>query len=142
MKYSGRWHKLARTTTHLSGSLVLSQAIDVTRFDPRAEWLARINLVTQRLEMESGESISFAEFVVLHLLLKGFVHKRIANILNISAKTVGYRISRLKDALRVETTEDMMLKVSSCGLIYLALIPIDLERPAQTELELYRRVRD
>jgi hypothetical protein len=32
------------------------------------------------------------------------------------------------------------LKVNSSGLIYLALVPIDLDNPAQTELELYKKV--
>ncbi len=83
--------------------------------------------------MENGKSISFDEFVVLHLLLKGFKHRRIAETLNISPKTVEYRISRLKNALETETTEDMMMKVSSSGMIYLAMIPIDLDDPAQSE---------
>ena len=139
MKYLDSWHKLSWTKIHLGGSLVLNTSLDVTRFDPRAEWLARINLETQRLELESGESISFDEFVVLHMLLKGLQHKRIAPMLNITAKTVQYRISRLKNALGVESTEEMMLAVSSTGLIYLGLIPIDLENPAQTELELYKK---
>ena len=67
-------------------------------------------------------------------------HKRIAQILNVTAKTVDYRISRLKNALEVESTEEMMLTVSSTGLIYLGLIPIDLDNPAQTELDLYKKV--
>lgn len=140
MKYHGTWHKLSWTKIHLGGSLVLNTSLDITRFDPRAEWLARINLETQRLELESGESISFDEFVVLHMLLKGLRHKRIAQLLHITAKTVDYRISRLKNALQVESTEEMMLTVSSSGLIYLGLIPIDLKTPAQTELELYKKV--
>lgn len=140
MKYRGSWHKLSWTKIHLGGSLVLNTSLDVTRFDPRAEWLARINLESQRLELESGESISFDEFVVLHMLLKGLPHKRIAQTLGITPKTVDYRISRLKNALEVESTEEMMLTVSSTGLIYLGLIPIDLENPAQNELELYKKV--
>jgi DNA-binding CsgD family transcriptional regulator len=140
MKYSGSWHKQSRTTTHAGEGLVLIQVLDITRFDPRSEWLARINLVSQRLELENGKSISFLEFVVLHMLLKGLKHKRIAELLGVTTKTVEYRISRLKIALEVETTEEMMLKVNSSGLIYLALVPIDLDNPAQTELELYKKV--
>jgi DNA-binding NarL/FixJ family response regulator len=136
------WRKLARTKSHLGGNLILEISLDVTHLDPRAEWLARINLVEQRLEMENSESISFDEFVVLHLLLKGYKHRRIAETLTISPKTVEYRISRLKNALEAETTEDMMMKVSSSGMIYLAMIPIDLNDPAQSELDLYRRVQD
>lgn len=139
-KVNGRWRKIACTKSHAGGDRVLEMAQDITRYDPRAQWLSRINLQSQRLELESGESISFAEFVVLHLLLKGFKHKRIAQTLKISIKTVEYRISRLKIALGAETTEEMMLEVSSSGLIFLALIPIDLEDPAQTELELYSKV--
>ena len=140
MKYLESWHKLSCTKVHLGGSLVLNTSLDITRFDPRAEWLARINLETQRLELESGESISFDEFAVLHMLLKGLAHKRIAQILNVTAKTVDYRISRLKNALEVESTEEMMLRVASTGLLYLGLIPIDLDNPAQTELDLYKKV--
>ena len=140
MNFGDSWRKLARTSSHVGGSLVMIQSLDVTQFDPRAEWLARINLVSQRLELDSGTSISFAEFVVLHLLLKGLKYKRIAEKLNITTKTVDYRISRLKIALGVETTEDMLMEVSASGLIYLALIPIDLANPAQTETELYKKV--
>jgi DNA-binding CsgD family transcriptional regulator len=142
VKTNGSWHKLARTKSHAGGNCVLEISQDITSFDPRSKWLARINLVDQRLEMGNGESISFDEFVVLHMLLKGFKHKRIAETLNISPKTVEYRISRMKNALKVESTEDMMLEVSSSGMIYLAMIPIDLDDPAQTELELYKKVPD
>ncbi|MEH6586311.1 MAG: LuxR C-terminal-related transcriptional regulator [Halioglobus sp.] len=140
IKYQGVWRKLSWSKMHLGGSLVLNTSQDITQFDPRAQWLARINLETQRLELDSGESISFDEFVVLHMLLKGLQHKRIAQMLNITAKTVEYRISRLKDALQVESTEEMMLTVSANGLIYLGLIPMDPENPALTELELYAKV--
>ncbi|MCB1690441.1 MAG: hypothetical protein KDI33_18220 [Halioglobus sp.] len=140
MKYDAIWRKVARISIPVSGNHVLVQLLDITRFDPRAEWLARINLVSQRLELDSGMSISFAEFVVLHLLLKGLKHSRIAQILNIGIKTVDYRISRLKIALETDTTEEMMSKVTASGLIYLALVPIDLANPAQTELELYKKV--
>ena len=140
MKYAGSWHKRTRTTSHVGGSLVLAQSLDITEFDPRSAWLARINLDSQRLEMENGNSISFLEFVVLHMLLKGLKYKRIAQLLNVTTKTVEYRISRLKNALEVETTEDLMLKVYHSGLIHLGLIEIDLEDPAQTELELYKKV--
>jgi hypothetical protein len=142
VQVNGPWHKLARTKSHVGGNLILEISQDITHLDPRAEWLARINLVDQRLEMENGESISFDEFVVLHLLLKGFKHRRIAETLNISPKTVEYRISRLKNALEAETTEDMMMKVSSSGMIYLAMVPIDLDDPAQSELELYKKIPD
>ena len=140
MKYSGAWHKRTRTTSHVDGSLVLIHSLDITEFDPRSEWLARINLDSQRLEMESGSSISFLEFAVLHMLLKGLKYKRIAELLSVTTKTVEYRISRLKNALDAESTEEMMLKVYYSGLIYLGLIEIDLENPAQTELELYKKV--
>lgn len=140
LKYQGAWRKLSWSKVHLGGSLVLNTSQDITRFDPRAEWLARINLESQRLELDSGESISFDEFIVLHMLLKGLQHKRIAQMLNITAKTVEYRISRLKDALQVESTEQMMLTVSANGLIHLGLIPMDPENPALTEPELYAKV--
>jgi DNA-binding NarL/FixJ family response regulator len=140
VQVDGEWKKLARTKSHLGGNLILETSQDITHLDPRAEWLARINLVSQRLEMENGESISFNEFVVLHLLLKGYKHSAIAETLDISPKTVDYRISRLKVALESETTTDMMMKVSSSGMIHLALVPIDLDNPAQTELELYKIV--
>lgn len=140
MKLYGSWRKLSRIKSHAGGSRVLEISQDITHLDPRAEWLARINLGSQRLEMEDGESISFPELVVLHMLLKGMKHRRIAETLNISTKTVEYRVSRLKNALAEETTEDMMSKVSSSGLIYLAMIPIDLANPARTELELYKNV--
>ncbi len=141
IKHSGAWHKLARTVTHIEGSLVLTTLLDVTRFDPRAEWLARINFRTQRLELDTGESISFHEFVVLHFLLKGLKHKRIAQSLAITTKTVEYRITRIKNALRVDTTGQMMQAVYSCGLIYLALVPIDPANPPQSELDLYKSIR-
>jgi DNA-binding NarL/FixJ family response regulator len=124
----------------MGGNLILEISQNITHLDPRAEWLAGINLIDQRLEMDNGESISFNEFVVLHLLLKGFKHKRIAETLNISPKTVEYQISKLKHALEAETTEDMMMKVSSSGMIYLAMIPISLDDPAQSELDLYKKV--
>ena len=140
MKYDGIWRKLARVSVPVGRNQVLVQLLDITHFDPRAVWLARINLVSQRLELDSGTSISFAEFVVLHMLLKGLKYSRIAQILNITTNTVDYRISRLKIALETDTTEDMMSKVTASGLIYLALVPIDLDNPAQTELELYKKV--
>lgn len=142
VKVNGIWHKMARTKSHAGGSRVLEMALDVTHLDPRAKWLARINLVDQRLELENGKSISFQEFVVLHLLIKGFKHKRIAETLNISRKTVDYRLSRLKDALEVETTEELMMTVFSSGMVHLATVPIDLDDPAQTELELYKKIPD
>ena len=140
MKYSGSWHKQSRTTIHVGGGLVLGQSLDITQLDPRSVWLARINLDSQRLEMENGGSISFLEFAVLHMLLLGLKHKRIAERLHVTTKTVEYRISRLKNALEVETTEHMMLKVHRSGMIYLGLIEIDLDNPAQTEVELYKKV--
>lgn len=140
IKYDGSWHKFARVKSHAGGARVLEVLHEITHLDPRAEWLARINLESQRLELDGGSSISFEEFVVLHLILKGYKHRRIAQTLNISSKTVDYRISRLKNALEVETTEEMMGQVWSSGLIHLALVPIDLENPARTELELYKKI--
>jgi DNA-binding CsgD family transcriptional regulator len=140
VKADGSWHKILRTKSAAGGDHVLEMGQDVTVFDPRAEWLARINLVDQRLEMKNGESISFPEFVVLNLLIKGYRYRRIADRLNISKKTVEYRISKLKIALEAETTEELMMRVSSSGLIYLATVPVDPANPALTELELYKKV--
>ncbi len=142
VKFGGKWQKLARSKSHAGGSRVLEVLFVVTHLDPRADWLARINLVDQRLELDNGGSISFAEFVVLNLLLKGYSHKRIARRLDISRKTVDYRIARLKNALDVDTTEELMISVSTTGLIHLATVPIDPENPALTELELYQRIPD
>lgn len=139
-KVNGRWRKLARSKSYAGSERVLEMSHDCTGLDPRAPWLARINLADQRLELENGESISFDEFVVLNMLLKGYQHKRISNMLHISPKTVEYRIARLKSALGAASSEAMMLEVSSSGLIYLAVTPIDFERPAQNELELYKNV--
>lgn len=65
VKINGPWYKLVRTKSHLGGDLVLETSQDITYFDIRAEWLSRMNLVTQRLEIENGKSISFDEFAVL-----------------------------------------------------------------------------
>lgn len=140
MQYDGAWHKLARTKSWAGDNRVLEISHDVTDLDPRAKWLACVNLQTQRLELNNGESISFAEFVVLHLILRGHIHRHIAQALDISPKTVEYRISRLKNALQVDTTEALMLKVSSSGLIYLALTALKLSEPPRTELEMYKSV--
>jgi DNA-binding NarL/FixJ family response regulator len=140
VKYDGAWHKLMRTKSPVGDFRVLDIAQDITHLDPRADWLARINLDTQRLELESGQSFSFDEFVVLHMLLKGLQYKQIAETLNISPKTVEYRLSRLKDALGVETILDLLHVVTSSGLVLLAMVPVDPANPAMTEVELYRKI--
>ena len=140
MKLGGHWRKVTRIKTRVDDRRVLEIAQDTTALDPRAEWLARINLQTQRLEMDSGESMSFDEWAVLHMLVKGIKHKSIADLLDISHKTVDYRISRIKIALRVETTEEMMMEVSSSGLVHLALVPLDPDNPALTEVDLYKKI--
>ncbi len=142
IKYADNWTKVTRVKTRVDDRRVLEIAHDTTALDPRAEWLARINLEMQRLELESGESISFDEWVVLHMLIKGIKHKTIAETLGISLKTVDYRISRIKIALAVETTEEMMLEVSASDLIHLALVPLDPDNPAMTEVDLYKKVID
>jgi DNA-binding CsgD family transcriptional regulator len=139
IKYDGSWHKLAITKTYAGKSSVLIIGLEITHLDPRAEWLARINLESQRLVLDNGRSFSFDEFSVLHLLLKGYQYKQIAEKLKVSAKTVEYRLSRLKVALEVDTTTELMLKVASNGLIQLALVPTDPDSPAMSEIELYKR---
>jgi DNA-binding CsgD family transcriptional regulator len=141
IKYDGAWHKLAITKTYAAKSNVLIVGLDITHLDPRAEWLARINLESQRLELDNGESFSFDEFAALHLLLKGYQYKKIAEILNISTKTVDYRLSRLKISLQVDTTTELMLKITSNGLIHLAMVPTDPANPATSEIELYKKVQ-
>jgi DNA-binding CsgD family transcriptional regulator len=138
IKVKGAWYKIARTKSHISGNLVFEVAQKISDFDPRAYWVQKINPQTKRIELDSGESISFAEFTVLHLLIKGMSHGHIADKLTISPKTVDYRIARLKSALGAATTEEMMGAVSDTGLIALATVPIDLENPAKSEVELYR----
>lgn len=140
IKYSGSWHKLAITKTYADTSKVLIIAQEITHLDPRAQWLARIKLDSQRLELDNGESFSFDEFVVLHLLLKGHKYKQIARILNVSPKTVEYRLSKLKIALEVNTTAELMFKIAANGLIHLVLVPTDPDNPAMTEVELYKKI--
>ena len=140
IKYDGSWHKLAITKAYAGMSSVLIIGLDITHLDPRAEWLARINLESQRLELDNGESFSFDEFAVLHLLLKGYQYKQIAEKLKVSPKTVEYRLSKLKTALEANTTTELMLKTASSGLIYLVMVPTDPNDPAMTEVELYKRV--
>lgn len=141
IKYGGFWHKLAITKAYAGRSNVLIIGQDITHLDPRAEWLARINLESQRLELDGGKSFSFDEFTVLHLLLKGYQYRQIAEQLKVSPKTVEYRLSKLKIALEAETTTEMMLKIASSGLIHLVMVPTDPDDPAMTELELYKRVK-
>jgi len=140
VNYDGEWRKVTLIKSRLGPNLILEASHDITHLDPRAQWLARINVETQRLELDSGESISFNEFVVLHLYITGFQQKQMADKLNISTKTVEYRMSRLKKALGVSSTRAMMAEVVRSGLIHLAMIPIDPENPAMTEVELYRNV--
>lgn len=140
IKYDGSWHKLAITKTYAGKSSVLIVGLEITHLDPRAEWLARINLESQRLDLDNGESFSFDEFAVLHLLLKGHQYKQIAELLKVSAKTVEYRISRLKIALEVDTTTALMLKIASNGLMHLVMVPTDPDNPAMTEVELYKKL--
>jgi DNA-binding CsgD family transcriptional regulator len=141
IKYGGFWHKLALTKAYAGMSRVLIIGQDITHLDPRAEWLARINLESQRLELDSGKSFSFDEFAVLHLLLHGHQYRQIAEKLKVSTKTVEYRLSRLKIALEADTTTELMLKIASSGLIHLVMVPTDPDNPAMTELELYKRVK-
>lgn len=140
LKYDGAWHKLLRTKSHAGDNRVLEFAQDVTSLDPRAPWLARINLDKQRLELESGKSFSYDEWLVLHFLLKGLPYKEIGERLYISPKTVEYRLSRLKDALEVETIPELIQEVTSSGLAQLAMVPIDTDDPALTELDLYKKI--
>jgi DNA-binding CsgD family transcriptional regulator len=142
LKGNDAWHKMARTKSHIQGNLVFEVAQQITEFDPRAQWLQKINSRTHRIELDSGESISFAEFTVLHLLIKGMSHAKIADKMAISPKTVDYRIARLKTALDTQTTEEMMAKVSEIGLIALATVPLNLDKPARSEVELYRWISD
>lgn len=139
-KYSGSWHKLASTKFPIGGTLVLNSVVDVTHLDPRAIWLSRVNLQTQRVALENGSSISFAEVMVLSGLVQGQPYKALAAALKVSHKTVEYRISRLKCAMEVETTTGMMMEIASSGMIYLAFLPIDARHPPSTETELYKKV--
>jgi DNA-binding CsgD family transcriptional regulator len=141
IKYDDCWHKLAITKAYAGQSNVLIIGLDITHLDPRAEWLARINLESQRLELDSGKSFSFDEFTVMHLLFQGYPYRQIAEKLKVSPKTVEYRISKLKIALDAETTADLMLKIASSGLIHLALVPTDPDQPAMTEVELYKSIK-
>ena len=141
IKYGGCWHKLAITKAYAGMNSVLIIGQDITRLDPRAEWLARINLESQRLELDNGNSFSFDEFTVLHLLLKGYQYRQIAEKLNVSPKTIEYRLSKLKVALEADTTTELMLKIASSGLIHLVMVPTDPDDPAMTEVELYKRVK-
>ncbi|MEH6593337.1 MAG: LuxR C-terminal-related transcriptional regulator [Halioglobus sp.] len=141
VKYDGSWHKLAITKTYAGMSRVLMIGLEITHLDPRAEWLARINLASQRLELDNGESFSFDEFAVLHLLLKGYQYKQIAEKLNVSPKTVEYRLSKLKIALEADTTTELMLKLASNGLIHLVMVPTDPDNPAMSEVELYKKIK-
>ena len=140
IKYDGSWHKLAITKTYAGMSSVLIIALEITHLDPRAEWLARINLESQRLELDSGESFSFDEFATLHLLFKGYQYKQIAEKLKVSPKTVEYRLSRLKIALEADTTAELMLKTAASGLIHLVMVPTDPDNPAMSEVELYKKL--
>ena len=142
IKYDGAWHKFLHSKSPVGDFRVLDIAQDVTHLDPRADWLARINLDKQRLELDNGGSFSFDEFVVLHFILKGLQYKQIAKILHISPRTVEYRLSKLKDALGVVTIVDLLHVVSSSGLVQLAMVPVDPADPAMTEVELYRRIPD
>ena len=141
IKYGGFWHKLAITKAYAGMSSVLIIGQDITHLDPRAKWLARINLESQRLELDSGNSFSFDEFTVLHLLLKGYQYRQIAEKLKVSPKTVEYRLSKLKVALEADTTTELMLKIASSGLIHLVMVSTDPDDPAMTEVELYKRVK-
>ncbi|MEH6591674.1 MAG: LuxR C-terminal-related transcriptional regulator [Halioglobus sp.] len=138
IKHDDVWYKVIRTKSHITDSLVFEVAQQVTDLDPAARWVQKINPQTKRIELDSGESISFAEFIVLHLLIVGMSHTHIAEKLAISPKTVDYRIARLKIALGAATTEAMMLAVSEMGLIALASLPLDPDKPARSEVELYR----
>ena len=142
IKYDGAWHKFLHSKSPVGDFRVLDIAQDVTHLDPRAYWLARINLDKQRLELDNGESFSFDEFVVLHFLLKGLQYKQIAKILHISPRTVEYRLSKLKNAMGVETVVDLLQVVTSSGLVKLAMVPVDPANPATTEVELYRKIPD
>ena len=141
IKYDNSWHKLAITKAYAGMSRVLVIGLDITHLDPRAEWLARINLESQRLELDNGNSFSFDEFAVLHLLLKGYQYRQIAEQLKVSPKTVEYRLAKLKIALEAETTTELMLKIASSGLIHLVTVPTDPDNPAMTEVELYKKIK-
>jgi DNA-binding CsgD family transcriptional regulator len=141
VKYDGFWHKLAITKAYAGLTRVLVIGQDITHLDPRAEWLARINLESQRLELDNGKSFSFDEFAVLHLLLTGYQYRQIAEQLKVSPKTVEYRLSRLKVALEADTTTELMLKIAASGLIHLVMVPTDPDDPAMTEVELYKRIK-
>jgi PAS domain-containing protein len=136
------WVKIILTTTRIGPSNLLHIMHDITGLDPRARWLKRIDLATQRLKLRGGNSISFDEFAVIYHLIRGRSHDEIAERLNISASTVRYRSGRVRDALECKNLTDMMATVASSGLVHLLTVDMDTDDPAMDERTLYRRSSD
>lgn len=134
------WRRIFCTSTPVKPHQAYIEFVDITDIDPRAPWLAKINLSTQRLELGpdyQNNSFSFLEFAVLHFMLRGASYSDMASMMHVSINTIRFRVKKLKNALNVDTVAGIFKEVHVNGMIHLCTVPLDLANPARTEIELY-----
>jgi hypothetical protein len=136
------WYKIITTTTKIRKDRLLVVAHDITQMDPKARWLSRIDLASQRLKLRGDKSISFGEFAVLYHLVRGRKKKDIGERLNIAKTTVNHREANLKKALEVKSMADLMALVATSGLIHLLSVELDTSKQSPDTVALYRRMSD
>ncbi|MEH6551551.1 MAG: LuxR C-terminal-related transcriptional regulator [Pseudomonadales bacterium] len=144
IKYSTNvWYKVLCRCSAENNHSVHIILVDVTDIDPRAIWLSRINLATQRMDLGpeySNRTVSFLEYAVLHFLIRGTTYKNIAAMMNISSNTVSFRIKQLKQAFSVNSVGALLQETHDNKLIHMLTIDLNVSNPAMTDFHLYSLV--
>jgi hypothetical protein len=137
---SGEWRKIHWSISAESHSIIYVHFVDTTDYDPRAQWLKRIDIGTQRLMLDDKyyfSSVSFFEYAVLHFLFRGVSYAGMATIMNVSTDTIGFRLKQLKNAFQVSSVQELQAECYDNGLAHLLTIDLDFNNPAMNEFDLY-----
>jgi len=141
------WRKIAMTKCPLPDGYIIGVAHDITDTDPMAGWLQRLDLAKGRLNLGPryrDEHLTLPEYLVLHRLSRNHSYHDIARELNISAETVKYRISRVKEKLNALNTPELWEEVYASGIIHLLALPLHLDAIPRTHedlIEITRKAR-
>lgn len=138
------WRKITTTTMLLRDQpdLSLTVATDITDIDPKASWLARIDVehgVLHLGEKYGHKTMTFSEYAVLHGLLFRKQYTEIAKELGIGESTVSHRIKTLKALFDVPDVPELLMEISRNHLIHvLSMDPVQIV-PVKSQLDLYSK---
>lgn len=131
------WRKFVFSTTRMTDDICLTVASDITRHDPKALWLKRVDVQARTLnlgpEYDNGE-LRYEEYSVLRGLLHHVPYDQMAADLEVSKSTITWRINKLKALFNVSNVPELFQEVSGNGLIHMLSLTGE---PVNTENELY-----